>query len=227
MKISNETLVILKNFAQINTGLLIKPGSVLKTVDTSKSILATATVKDDFPVEFGIYDLNEFLSVLSMHKDVAELEFNASNVVFSGFNGKSKITYRGANKNMLFLPPDKNIKFPDIDVSFELTEDVLNWVFNATKILKLPNIGFRSDGQKLFIVVFDAKDDSKHTDSIEILETGDGITYNMFYDAEIFNKLILGSYDVKFSKVGISSLQNKTIDLHYIMMFHKDSKFNV
>ena len=66
MKISEETIDVLKNFSTINQNLLIKQGNVLTTMSSMKNIMAKATVKEDFPQEVAIYDLNEFLSAISI-----------------------------------------------------------------------------------------------------------------------------------------------------------------
>ena len=94
MKLSNETVAILKNFGAINQGILFKPGKTLKTVSSHKNILAEVSIKEDIPAEFGIYDLNNFLSVISLHKDDPSFEFDEKQVTIVGNKGRSKIKYR-------------------------------------------------------------------------------------------------------------------------------------
>ena len=60
MKLSDKTLTILKNFAGINNSILVKEGTNLRTISVAKNIHAEATIEEDFPREFGIYDLNQF-----------------------------------------------------------------------------------------------------------------------------------------------------------------------
>ena len=74
MKLSNETVTVLKNFSTINQNLVIKMGSEISTMSAMKNIVAKAKVKEDFPQEFAIYDLNEFLSAISLFSK-PELEF--------------------------------------------------------------------------------------------------------------------------------------------------------
>ena len=50
MKISNDTLAILKNFASINSNVLIKPGNMVKTISPVKNVLVESHVTEDFPV---------------------------------------------------------------------------------------------------------------------------------------------------------------------------------
>ena len=69
MKLSNDTLNVLKNFASINQSIMFKKGKTLKTVSGGKNVLAEATITEEIPADFGVYNLNEFLSVLSLHKE--------------------------------------------------------------------------------------------------------------------------------------------------------------
>ena len=66
MNLSEDTLHFLKNFASINPNIVVESGHTIKTIAESKTVLAAAQVEEEFPVDFGIYDLNEFLSVLSL-----------------------------------------------------------------------------------------------------------------------------------------------------------------
>ena len=64
MNVSDNTLGILKNFAGINKSILVKEGNQLRTISVMKNILAEAQIPEDFPRQFGIYDLNQFLNGL-------------------------------------------------------------------------------------------------------------------------------------------------------------------
>jgi hypothetical protein len=75
MKLSESTLSILKNFSTINSGFIIRPGKLQKTLSTDKSIMAEVEFDDDFTTEFGIYDLNQFLGNVSALNN-PDLEFD-------------------------------------------------------------------------------------------------------------------------------------------------------
>ena len=113
MKLSNETLTVLKNFAGINSGIEFKQGNKISTISSTKTVLAKATLKDEFPQNFCIYDLNQFLSVHSLNKDT-ELDFDSQNVIFKA--GRSKTKYRMTAKNMIVSPPDKELKLPSVEI---------------------------------------------------------------------------------------------------------------
>ena len=91
MKLSKETLSVLKNFATINGNILIKSGDRLSTISAQKNVMASTTVKENFDRDFGIYDLNEFLGVYSLFADDPELQFDEKFGTVD--NGKSKVKY--------------------------------------------------------------------------------------------------------------------------------------
>ena len=68
MKLSESTLSLLKNFSTINQSILFKQGTKLRTISVMKNILAEATITEEIPKDFGIYDLNQFLNGLSLHQ---------------------------------------------------------------------------------------------------------------------------------------------------------------
>ena len=150
MKLSNETLSVLKNFSGINQGIEFKKGNKLTTVSAGKTVLAQATIKDEFPQDFCVYDLNQFLSVHSLFKNGVELEFDDSNVTFKG--DRSKIKYRMTAKNMIVTPPDKTISLNHIDCSFTMTELDLAEIMRAASVLSSPHIAVESDGETLSLI---------------------------------------------------------------------------
>ena len=224
MKLSNETVAILKNFGAINQGILFKPGKTLKTVSSHKNILAEVSIKEDIPAEFGIYDLNNFLSVISLHKDDPSFEFDEKQVTIVGNKGRSKIKYRFTPSNMIVTPPEKQLTMPDAEIKFELTAEDFDWVMRAASVLSSPQVAIESDGKKVSIVTLDLQNDSAHTDALEISE-GNGNKFKMVFKTENITKLMPGSYDVFISSKGISHFKNKTVPLQYRVTTEAGSKF--
>ena len=222
MKLSNETLNVLKNFASINSGIEFKTGNKLSTISSTKTVLAKATLKDDFPQDFCIYDLNQFLSVHSLGKDT-ELEFDTNNVIFKA--GRSKTKYRMTAKNMIVSPPEKELKLPSVDGNFKLTEEDLIQALKNAAVLQSPNLAFESNGSTISVTVFNAKDDSAHTNTIEIGTVNDGKIFKAVFLTENF-KMIHSTYNVDVSKAGLAHFKNEAGDLeYYIAIEAKDSKF--
>jgi hypothetical protein len=221
MKLSNETLNVLKNFAGINSGIEFKKGNKIATISSTKTILAKATLKDNFPEDFCVYDLNQFLSVHSLDKDV-ELDFDTSNIIFK--SGRSKIKYRKTAKNMIVAAPDKDINLPSTDAEFTLKESDLASALKTASVLQSPNIAFESDGSKVFVTTFNSKDDAAHTNTVEIAE-GEFKEFKAVFLTENL-KMIPGTYDVQISSKGLASFSNTKEEIDYFIAIEaKDSKF--
>ena len=224
MKLSNETLSVLKNFGAINQGILFKKGKTLKTVSSHKNILAEVTIKEDIPADFGVYDLNNFLSVVSLHKDDPSFEFDSKHVLICGNKGRSKIKYRFTPSNMIVTPPEKQLTMPDAEIKFNLTAEDFDWVMRAAGVLASPQIAIESDGKKVSIVTLDLQNDSAHTDALEIAD-GNGNKYKMIFKTENITKIMPGTYDVSISSKGISHFKNKNLPLQYWITTEQGSKF--
>jgi hypothetical protein len=220
MKLSNETLTILKNFSSINSGILFKKGKTLSTVSSTKTVLAQATLQEDVPQEFAVYDLNNFLSVLSLGKETPELEFDDKHILIKALGGRSKIKYRFADKSMIVIPPDKTVVMPSEDVSFTLDESDYDWITRTANVLQSPHIAIEGDGGKLKITSFDAKNDSANMNSVEIGET-DKEFKSVFKTENL--KMIPGSYEVMVSSKGIAHFKNKKDSVEYWIATEKDS----
>jgi hypothetical protein len=223
MKLSVDTLSVLKNFASINQGIMFKKGKTLRTVSAQKNVMAEATITDEFPTDFGVYDLNNFLSVLSLHKDDPSLDFQDNNVIISGLQGRSKIKYRFCSPNSIVAAPDKAIEMPEPEISLTLSQEDFDWILKASAVLSSPFIAIESDGQKVFVTTFDPQNDAAHTESLEIAD-GKGKNYKMLFKVENL-KMISGSYDVKISSKGISNFKHKSLNLQYWIATETGSKF--
>lgn len=225
MKISNETIEILKNFSSINSGILFRKGNVLSTVSQQKNILADAKIAETIPQEFGIYDLNNFLSVLSLFKDGAELEFDSKHVIITGMSGRSKIKYRFTDPSMIVVAPEKRPNLPSVDVNFSLSEEDFVWILRTASVLKVPNISIMSDGEKVYLTAFDSNDDSAHTNSVELLGVDSSNRFNLVFKAENL-KLIPGNYNVEISSKGIAKFDDPVKEMTYYITLETSSKYN-
>lgn len=222
MKLSDNTLTLLKNFATINQGIMFKKGKTLRTVSSQKNVMAEATINEEIPTDFGVYDLNNFLSVLSLHKDDPVLDFQDNNVLISGLQGRSKIKYRFCAPHMIVAAPDKAIAMPDPEVSFSLSQEDFDWILKAASVLSSPFIAVESDGEKLFVTTFDPQNDSAHTESLEIASNDK--KFKMLFKVENL-KMVSGAYEVKISSKGISNFKHKALNLQYWIATETGSKY--
>lgn len=153
MILSEGTVNVLKNFAQINPSILFKPGNELSTMSTQKTILCTATVDETFPIKGAIYDLNRFLGVLTLF-DKPELSFDQHRVILKQ-DGKS-IGYTFADERMIVAPPERKIEFPTPDASVELQWKEAQNVLRASSVMGLPEIAFVGEHGKISICATDS-----------------------------------------------------------------------
>ena len=195
MKLSENTVNILKNFSTINQNILVKSGSQLRTMSTMKNILGEASIVEEFPKEFGIYDLNEFLGVLSLVKD-SNLEFGESYLTVNG--GRTKVRYFYSDSSILTTPPE-TFNAPECDVSFTIPGAVLTNVLKASAVMQLPDI-----------VLTDGKitaTDLKNVTSNDYTEDLDKVNVVFEFNFKADNlKMIPGNYQVTAStEAGVSN----------------------
>lgn len=224
MQLSTDTIKVLKNFGNINQGIYFKQGKVLKTMSSGKNILAEVTIKEEIPSNFGIYDLNKFLSVVSLHSDNPTFEFGDKEVNIVGQKGRSKMKYRFCEPTMINVPPEKQLSLPSVDCSFTMSAEDFDWVMRSAGVLGSPQIAVESDGSKVSILTFDSSDSSAHTDSLEVAD-GNGDKYRFIFKTENLSKLLGGSYDVQISSKGISNFKHKTVELQYWISTETGSTF--
>ena len=192
MKLSNATVGGLKNFAEINQNILIEEGKQLRTMSVMKNILASAGVPEEFPKNVGIYDLNEFLGVLSMTKD-ADIEFEDSHMTMKF--GRTKITYMYSDTSILTLPPE-TFNEPEIDLNFDIDKELLQNLLKASAVMQLPDV-IMHNGE---VTVTDLKNTTSNNYSVELPETtSENGSWRMFrchFKAENL-KMLPGDYAVR------------------------------
>ena len=200
MKLSDKTVGILKNFSTINQNILIKEGSKLRTMSTMKNILAEADVSEAFPADFGIYDLNEFLGVLTLAKD-ADLNFD-NQAFLTANSGPTKIKYMYSDPSILTVPPE-TFNAPETDVDFSMRQDILASVLKASAVMQLPDITIVSNGNPgVEVTATDLKNTSSNNYT-QVLDI-DRQPFECRFKAENL-KMITGDYVVNVStSAGVS-----------------------
>ena len=220
MKLSDKTLSVLKNFSTINQSILFKQGSKLRTISVMKNILAEATITEEIPTDFGIYDLSQFLNGLSLHQS-PELDFtNEGHVVIK--EGRMRSKYFFADPNVIITPPDKAIDLPTEDVSFELSTDQLDKLLKAAAIYQLADLAVEGGDGVVKLLVRDKKNDTSNSFSVTVGETDKVFSFNF----KVENiKILPGTYDVSVSSKLLSRFTSKNQDLTYFIALEPDSTF--
>lgn len=204
MKLSERTISLLKNFAGINPSILIKPGNVLQTINPMSSVVATATVEESFPREFAIYDLNQFLSAISMFKS-CDIEFGEGYLELKG-EGNAAIRYWCAEPSLIKSKVSE-VKLPSEDVKFHLSEEALSKVLKAASILALPELAFASNGDKLSVKAIDSRSSSSNSMDVELGKNESNNKFNIIFQVDNL-KMLIRKYDVTVCAKGITKFDS-------------------
>lgn len=225
MELTNFTMQTLKNFASINPNLVIRGGNNIMTMSEAKNVLALAVVDEDFPKEIGIYDLNEFLSVINLF-DTSNVKFEDSHMIISDASGRSKIKYFYSDIDML-TTPSKPLSMPSSEVKFNLDQNTLNNLKRAASALGHNEVSITGANGVITLSVIDSENNTSNAYSIDVV--GD-------YEIEDFNfilnianlKMIPANYQVEISSKLISQFTSTNLDkeLKYWVALEKTSTYN-
>lgn len=216
MKLSKETQEIFKNYASINANLMLREGNRIATMSENKTIISDVTVTEQFPQGFGIYDVNEFLGVMSLFND-PDLSFSDDVVIIK--EGKNQIRYKAAEETTL-KTPQKSINFPEAEINFSLTASDLQQMIKSAGILKVSDVSFVGKDGKLTALVVDKKNPLTNKFEIDVGTTDKVFTANM--KIENF-KMLPGAYSVSIAKMKICRFKSTTSDLTYYVAVESDS----
>jgi len=218
MKLSKETVNLIKNFAGINSNLLLKSGNKLATISGQKNVMADATVTETFP-DFAIYDLNEFLGAMSLFED-PELDFQDKYVSIK--QGSMNIKFFAADASNL-TAPQKAITFPEAEINFRMSSSMLDMIKKTSSVLRAADVSIVGDGSKVVAVVGDKKNASGNSFSEPVGDTDKTFKVNL----KVENlKMLPGDYDVSISSKKISRFKSPNTDLVYYVAVEADSTFD-
>ena len=223
MELSENTLSVLKNFATINSNILIKSGNTLRTISEARNVLARATVTEEFPMDIGIYDLNEFIGVLGL-VDKPNLTFKDEYVLINDASGRSQIKYFYSSEDIL-TTPTKDITMPNADVKFTLDESTLDRLKRAASTLGHSEVSITNNEGSIRLGVIDSKNSTSNGFYVDVdAEYDEAAKFNFIVD--IGNvKIIPGDYEVNISSKLISQFINKSGDINYWIALEKTSTF--
>ena len=220
MKLSTETISVLKNFSTINANLMVKAGSSLSTMSAMKNIVAKADVTEEFPSDFAIYDLNEFLSALSLFGK-PDLEFGNDFVIITEEGTSKSLKYWYSDPSVV-TTPSKEISMPSTELTFNLSSDTLNEITKAAAVIGVPDMAL--SGGKLMVT--DKKNSTANAYETS-LDVGDvAAEYKFWFKVENL-KVMPGAYDVEVSSKKISHFTNTKIGVQYWIALEPESSYNV
>ena len=216
MKLSEQTVSLLKNFASINQNIQFKTGNKLQTISAQKNILVDAEIPESFPSDFAIYDLNKMLGVMSLFQD-PELKIGEKTMNIGG-----KVDYMFADPAMIVTPPEKKLHFPEPEVKFNMTNVDFSQTIKAAAMLGLPHVCVSGDSSTIRLESTDVNNSSSDEFKTEVGTTNE--TFRMVFKIENL-KLFTGDYDVEITSKGISKFLHTSTNLQYFIATEADSTF--
>lgn len=225
MKLSNNTIKILQNFSGIHQNIVLESGKVVKTISEAKNIFASAEIAEEFDSPLGIYDLNEFLSALNLI-DSPDLEFNGKVLHIKSTTDTSGLKYACANPSIL-TTPKKDIKDPDYEVTFDLTQSVITQIKKAAAVLKYENFSFVSEvgSTDICVTVSDPNNSSSNTFSEVIGQVEEDTEFNFKFVISNL-RLMPDDYEVNLSSRLISRWVAKTVPVKYWIAIEEGSNYS-
>ena len=222
MELSENTLQILKNYAGINSNIVFNEGNNIQTISEAKNVLSAASTVEDFPQDFGIYDLNEFLNVLGL-VDVPNLSFEKDYVLISDSSGRSKVKYFFSDPDML-TSPSKKIVMPKCEVQFNLDANTLSRIKRAAAALGHDEVSITPGNGHLTLSVVDSKNATSNTFAIDIAGNYPEDPFNFVISISNL-KIIPGDYHVAISSKLISEFSNNELGVSYWIALEKSSTY--
>jgi len=208
MKLSEQTVSLLKNFASINQNIQFKTGNKLQTISAQKNILVDAEIPESFPSDFAIYDLNKMLGVMSLFQD-PELKIGEKTMNIGG-----KVDYMFADPAMIVTPPEKELHFPEPEVKFNMTNVDFSQTIKAAAMLGLPHVCVSGDSSTIRLEATDVNNSSSDEFKTEVGTTNE--TFRMVFRIENL-KLFSGDYNVEITSKGISKFLHTSTNLQYFI----------
>lgn len=225
MELSDRTLAVLKNYANINPNIVFEEGNNVRTVSVARNVFSRTTVSEQFPAGFGIYDLNEFLNVLGL-VDKPVLSFEKDYVVVGDATGRSKVKYFYSDPDML-TSPSKDINLPEFEVKFVLDNGTLGRIKRAAQALGHNEISIRPNNGSIQISVLDTKDATSNAFTIDVDGSyEDGVDFNFILNVNNL-KIVNEDFEVNISKKLISQFKSVQSDIEYFIALEKSSTFGV
>lgn len=215
MKLSKKTLAILKNFSTINQSIVISEGSKLQTISNVKDVFGVADVEENFEQKFAIYDLNEFLGVISLFND-PDFTFDDKCVKIS--EGSVEQTFFFADDSVITQPPEKGITLPSVDVSFTLTREQLQNLVKAASINNATDLTFTNGSVK----VHNKSIPNSNSFVVGGVGTADA-EYSLSISVDKL-KMVADDYVVDVCAKGLAHF-NGTQGIEYFVALQPDSKY--
>ncbi|UYD57502.1 DNA polymerase processivity component [Aeromonas phage B614] len=220
MKLSKETLSIMKNFAAINPSLRLTPGDFIMTKSINGVAYAEATISDEIDGEINIYDLPNFLSILAQLGDGSDIGLKNGEIVIQ--NGRAKVNLQDADAKAIIVPKQR-LRMPPADVEFDLKAEDLAETLKISRAVGADRMAITNRDGKLMIDTFASEDgDNARTRySLEICDY-EG-TNNFSFVINLDNvSVVVADYKINISSKGAAQFQG--LNSSYVFVLETSSK---
>jgi len=221
IKFSKDTLTVLSNYTSINSSILFREGNRLKTMSVGQSCIAEYTCEETFPVQFGIYDLNQFLLTLELF-DEPVLEINDSQSgIIKGAGRSCKYVFTGPNVKVISAP-ENDVVFPDTDIEFTIKMEDMAALKKASNVYKYKDLRFTSTVSGVSISILDRENSTGNVFTIDLPGQSVG-EYELFMKIDNL-AIVPGDYTVSISASRKISRwkQNNNLELTYYIAFEPE-----
>lgn len=228
MQLSESTIQVLRNYANINPNIVIDKGNELKTMTEARNLYSIVKIRDEFPVRFGIYDLNEFLRVMDLVEE-PNFEPTFESATISGSGGTSKIKYYFTDPDMITTPP-RAPKLPETwEVQFELNASTINRIKSAASALGHKQICISPSNGTIGITVCDPENKTSNTFSIDVAGSYKEDPFELYLSIDNLKCILPGTYGVNISSKLVSKFvsTNNELPIEYVIALEKNSKYGV
>lgn len=233
MKISPETISIFKHCASINPGIIVDPGNVIYSMSESRTIRLQATVQENFPVQFALVNLNQFLNTLSLVNS-PELEFQDDHVDISSADGKQKFQYWFSDPAII-QQYNKPLKFDvTYDIEFNISREDLSQLNRAASVIGAEDICVYSheNDSEIYVSAIDKQQNMGKGNNFALkIGENTGLSDKSFkiYFRKSNLKLTGNDFTVKVTK-GLSTwyaINANVPELLFHIAIERDSEINV
>jgi hypothetical protein len=184
-----------------------------------KNIVAKADVAEEFLSDFAIYDLNEFLSALSLFGK-PDLEFDNDFVIITEEGTSKSLKYWFSDPSVV-TTPSKEISMPSTELTFNLSSDTLNEITKAAAVIGVPDMAL--SGGKLMVT--DKKNSTANAYETALDVGNVEADYKFWFKVENL-KVMPGAYDVEVSSKKISHFTNTKLGVQYWIALEPESSYN-
>ena len=222
MKLDPQILEILNNFQTINSNIALGEDGFVRTMAVSKTLMAKANISDQFPYEFGIYDLGEFLSCLSMFDDPT-LTFDDNQKFVNITDGVTTFKYYFSEVGSLTVPTN-DIDLECNDIQFTLTHDQLTQLRKASATLRANQLSVRmtkmdssvahSSSQFIQCIILDKQNPTSNQFTMNIANCSINTTaeFDFIFDINNFKFKIANEYEFGIDKKQVALVKAGNIN---------------